>query len=321
LKKLLFILLVLSFLVSLLLTATTSQAFTHLDDATVPLPPVSIAQTLSDVKSFSCEEVTVVPVSECEALVDFYLSTNGAGWTTNTNWLVNLDIGNWFGVTVTEGHVTILSLYSKQLSGTIPDKLGQLTYLELLDLAGNQLSGSIPESLGNLIYLEEACLTNNKLSGPIPDTLGGMTSLLRLSLNENRLTGEIPASLGNILSLQKFSVARNELTGPLPETLGQLVNVEKFEVYINNFSGELPESLGDLSNLKELVIFENSFSGSIPLSYTNLTNVVLFDFRLTDLCEPTVPEFLAWKALVDIGWHGTGQICMDYHNYLPLVCR
>lgn len=318
-KRILLFFAVLSFLASLLLPTLTTQANDGGDNS----PPSAdiVAQTLADVKSFSCEGVTVVPVSECEALVAFYLSTNGAGWTYSTNWLESYNVGTWLGVTVSEGHVTILSLYSKQLSGTIPDEIGQLPYLKLLELAGNQLTGSIPESLGLLTYLEEACLTNNLISGPIPDTLDGMSSLVKLSFNENQLSGEIPASLGNITTLTKFSLGNNQLTGSIPDSLGQLINLDRFEVYKNNLSGELPESLGNLSLLKELIIFENSFSGSIPLRYTNLKNVTDFYFFGTQLCEPTAPEFLAWKALVGAGWHGPGLICMDFHQYFPLICR
>lgn len=292
------------------------------NDKIMPSSDVDVEiQTLVDVESFSCKDVSDVPVSECEALVAFYSSTNGAGWSYNANWLEKLEVGTWFGVTVEEGHVTILSLYSKNLTGTIPEEIGQLPYLELLELAGNQISGPIPESLGNLTYLVEACLTNNLITGPIPDTLGGMSSLLKLSFNDNLIEGEIPASLGGITSLTKFSLGNNRLTGTIPDSLGQLINVDRFEVYKNNLSGELPESLGNLTLLKELIIFENSFSGSIPLSYTNLTNVTDFYFFKTQLCEPTTPEFLAWKALVGDGWNGTELICMDFHCFMPIISR
>lgn len=327
-KKLLILLLVLSFNLSLFLSSTTSQAFTHPDDPT--LSPDSFAQTQANVNSFSCDDVTDVPVSECEALVDLYLSTNGVGWKNQQEcsgdeyddcWLATTKISQWFGVTVKDGHVTIVSLYSNLLTGIIPETIGQLPYLKLLELAGNQLTGAIPESLGLLTFLEKACLTNNQLSGPIPDTLGGMTSLLNLSFNDNWIEGEIPASLGNLTTLTKFSLGNNRLSGTIPDSLGQLVNVDRFEVYKNNLSGGLPESLGNLVKLKELVINDTLLSGSIPLSFTNLSNVTAFYFFGTQLCEPTTPEFLAWKALVGIGWHGTDLICMDYHHYLPIICR
>jgi len=37
--------------------------------------------------SFSCSSVAEIPQIECEALVALYNSTNGPGWTANTDWL------------------------------------------------------------------------------------------------------------------------------------------------------------------------------------------------------------------------------------------
>ncbi|NOX23524.1 MAG: S-layer homology domain-containing protein, partial [Actinobacteria bacterium] len=34
-----------------------------------------------------CDDVTSIPVPECQALVSLYGATNGAGWTDNTGWL------------------------------------------------------------------------------------------------------------------------------------------------------------------------------------------------------------------------------------------
>jgi Leucine-rich repeat (LRR) protein len=297
LKKLLFILLVLSFLVSLLLTATTSQAFIHLDDATVPLPPVSIAQTLSDVKSFSCDDVTVVPVSECEALVDLYLSTNGAAWLKKNNWLISLDVSTWFGITVTNQHVSVI------------------------ELSTNNVVGEISTTISDLPYLIELCLTSNQVSGVIPESISLISTMEKLSLDSNNLSGSIPESLTLMLNLSKISLGHNQLTGTIPASIGDLPALERLEIHDNEISGELPESLGQATNLLYLIIFFNPIEGKIPLSYTNLTNITDFYFFGTQLCEPTTPEFLAWKTLVGDGWQGTGQICMDYHNYLPIVCR
>ena len=46
-----------------------------------------------------------------------------------------------------------LSLWANQLTGEIPEELGNLTGLTALDLHENQLSGEVPEELGNLTGL------------------------------------------------------------------------------------------------------------------------------------------------------------------------
>ena len=294
-KRFLLFFAVLSFLASLLLPTVTTQA----NDGGDYLPPSAdiIAQTLADVKSFSCDEVTVVPVSECEALVDYYQNTNGAAWLKKNNWLTSLDVNTWFGITVIDQHVTVI------------------------ELSGNNVAGEIPATISDLPYLIELCLTSNQVSGVIPESISQISTLEKLSLDSNNLSGSIPESLTLMPNLSKISLGHNQLTGTIPASLGDLPALQRFEIHDNEISGELPESLGQATNLLYLIIFFNPIEGKIPLSYTNLTNVTDFYFFGTQLCEPTTPEILAWKALVGDGWQGTGQICMDYHNYLPIVCR
>ena len=85
------------------------------------------------------------------ALVALYNATDGANWTDNTNWLTNIPLGQWHGVSAdAEGRVCALYLHGNGLSGEIPEELGNLTNLVGLYLGYNQLSGEIPAELGNL---------------------------------------------------------------------------------------------------------------------------------------------------------------------------
>jgi hypothetical protein len=61
-----------------------------------------------------------------------------------------------------------------------------------------------------------------------------------------------------------------------------------------------------------------ALSGRIPRTFTNLTVLDAFYFYDTHLCEPNVPEFLAWKATVP-DWQGTNVVCKML--YLPVTCR
>ena len=98
------------------------------------------------------------------ALVDLYNSTNGDGWTNNTNWLSG-SIDTWYGVTVSGDRVTWLNLPNNQLVGSIPSSIGNLTGLTYLYLNNNQLTGSIPALIGNLTNLFAVYLRNNHLNG------------------------------------------------------------------------------------------------------------------------------------------------------------
>ena len=62
-------------------------------------------------------------------------------------------VATWHGVTVENGRVAILELWTNNLSGNLPVNtvefpgLGDLTGLRELELGGNQLTGSIPGEL------------------------------------------------------------------------------------------------------------------------------------------------------------------------------
>ncbi|MDM8567864.1 hypothetical protein QUF74_19725 [Candidatus Halobeggiatoa sp. HSG11] len=86
-----------------------------------------------------------IPQVECEALVALYDSTNGAGWTDNTDWNVTNTPCSWFVVTCSGGNVTEIDLSENQLNGFIPTEIGNLTNLTQLSLNSNQLSGGIPD--------------------------------------------------------------------------------------------------------------------------------------------------------------------------------
>ena len=65
-----------------------------------------------------------------EVLVALYNATGGPSWNSNTNWLNDVPISQWSGVTTDDtGRVTELVLNENQLSGEIPPQLGNLTSL------------------------------------------------------------------------------------------------------------------------------------------------------------------------------------------------
>jgi len=163
------------------------------------------------------------------ALEALYNATGGANWTNNTNWLSTTEpVGNWHGVTVSNGRVTELDLVENQLTGTMPAELGTLASLEILYLQGNQLTGSIPAELGDLASLRRLVLSENQLTGNIPSELGNLASLELLYLRSNQLTGTVPSQLGNLANLEVLYLHRNQLTGPLPQNFTNLESLTSF---------------------------------------------------------------------------------------------
>ena len=171
------------------------------------------------------------------ALVALYNTTDGPNWSRNTNWLTDLPIGQWDGVTTDEsGRVTRLAFIHGQLTGEIPAELGSLANLQVLDLEHNQLRGRIPTELGNLTNLQRLLLNSNQLSGRIPPELGNLTNLQYLYLYLNQLSGQMPPELGNLTNLQGF-LSINQLSGRIPPELGNLTNLRRLLLYGNQLSG------------------------------------------------------------------------------------
>lgn len=169
-------------------------------------------ETAHDVISFDVKVADTISPLERQALQDLYESTDGPNWIANNGWEFsdpNSNPCSFFGVECDGSHVSILSLSSNGLSGTIPSTIGQLTSLTSLYLGDNELIGTIPSTIGQLsLNLFALSLSNNQLSGTIPQTIGQLSSLSFLGLNDNRLTGIVTFSLcqrtvafqGNLLS-------------------------------------------------------------------------------------------------------------------------
>uniref|UniRef100_A0A804I1X6 Disease resistance R13L4/SHOC-2-like LRR domain-containing protein n=2 Tax=Musa acuminata subsp. malaccensis TaxID=214687 RepID=A0A804I1X6_MUSAM len=87
---------------------------------------------------------------------------------------------------------TLIDLSNNNLSGNIPEKLGNLHGLRSLNLSGNYLTGQIPRSIDEMKQLEVLDLSRNNLSGVIPSGLASLNFLNQLNLSYNNLSGRIP---------------------------------------------------------------------------------------------------------------------------------
>ena len=218
----------------------------------IPPSEESIKLTLEQVQAFDCETVEDVPVSECEALVALYASTNGSAWTNNTNWLQSTTVGDWYGVSVTASYngPTILSLSGNNLVGTIPPEIENLSDLKSLILSKNFLTGYIPSGIFNLVNLLRINLSDNLLTGTIPPEFGN-GDYVAINLGSNLFTGQIPAELGEAQSLQYLNLSDNQLTGTIPAEIGQLWYLYTLNIANNKIEGVVPQSLTNLSRLRQ----------------------------------------------------------------------
>ena len=142
------------------------------------------------------------PETDREALIALYNATGGPNWSGNYNWLSDVPIGEWEGVTTDgKGRVIGLALLGNQLSGEMPPELGNLANVDDLILRSNQLSGELPLELGNLANVDDLILRSNQLSGELPLELGNLANLTWLYLDGNQLSGCVPSSLSGRIDM------------------------------------------------------------------------------------------------------------------------
>lgn len=102
------------------------------------------------------------------------------------------------------------------------DESGSEEYhITAINLQLNQVTGTIPDNIGNLLQLRKLVLSFNKISGTIPPSLARLKNLRKLSLHCNRLVGSIPDlnvlqySDGCRLGGQGTKCGQNAFTCPL----------------------------------------------------------------------------------------------------------
>ncbi|MDW8850106.1 immunoglobulin domain-containing protein [Flavobacterium sp. MMLR14_040] len=234
-----------------------------------------------------------IPQSEKDALKALYDSTNGANWKNKTGWDFSTPViswnaatnTGWYGITITNGHITSLSLIYNNLNGFMPTQIGQLNSLVLLKLEGNTLSGNIPSDICKLTNLAFLSLEYNDFSGPLPSQIGNLSLLESLKLSGNKLT-EIPLSFYNLIKLSVCSLTDNSFSGEISPEISKLINLEHLFFSWNKFSaiplqigqlnklidlelsfneiGVMPKEIGQLQNLKYLNLDNNKLKGQIP---------------------------------------------------------
>lgn len=235
-----------------------------------------------------------------EALLELYKSAGGNQWTHTWD-TASCNFCGWYGIGCINGKVQSINLYYNNLSGVIPQALGNLNELNVIYLDGNQLAGEIPESIGRLQSLRILDLSNNQLSGILPESIGNLINLRYLNISQNNLTGALPQSLTLLSNIQTLNLSTNALSGKLPiflsnwtslrtinlafntindslpEALGQLISLENINLQHNRLYGKLPSQLGDLFKLQSLLLNNNQLSGCYAENLTGLCFVPVLD--------------------------------------------
>ena len=246
--------------------------------------------------------------SDSLALVAFYNATNGAEWDDNIKWDLNQPMSGWHGVTVNnDGCVASIGLHGKNLTGSIPPELGDISNLNILDLSTNNLSGEIPAELGYLSSLQFLSLNENKLNGNIPSELGYLSNLNTLYLFKNNLEGNIPNSFGNLVNINDIRLHNNLLTGSIPTEIGNWINCTVLSLAGNSLTGNIPNEIGSMSSLTTIYLNKNMLAGNIPVEISNLENLSVLDLSGNQL-DGYIPIELGELSNLTFIWLNNNQL-------------
>ncbi len=244
----------------------------------------AVAQSTSDCRN-----------SNYQVLIDLYYATEGWNWTNP--WDFGQPMENWYGVEMTEGCVTQLSLSNNNLRGYIPESITQLSEIRVLDLSANQLGNTIPADIGNLQQLQVLYLYQNQLVGAIPPSIGEIPFLISLNIQFNQLSDTIPAALGNLKQLHTLSLENNSLVGQIPDTIGTLQNLVFLDLSHNQLTGSVPEALGNLSELTFLELDNNALSGCLPTDIDQLKSLETLNLSYNQFFCPFPQELFSLTNL------------------------
>jgi hypothetical protein len=252
---------------------------------------------------------------EFNSLQDLYNVTFGKNWiwfnyTETVPWNFSIPNANpclhhWQGLQCScdpvKCQVTLIDLEHHNLSGRLPNSIGNFPQLTIISFRGNSLQSVIPSEIGDLSNLETLDFSYNLLQGQIPSSIGNLHKLKLLNLDVNRLTA-IPEELYNCHRLETLSVVENKISGTLSNRIGNLTNLRHLAVFNNSIHSTLPESIGNLTHLETLDISQNYFYSTLPNSISNLLNLTIFTSESTAFTGRLPEELGNLKNLQSLGF-------------------
>ncbi|KAF5176648.1 Piriformospora indica-insensitive protein [Thalictrum thalictroides] len=169
----------------------------------------------------------------------------------------------------------LVFIENPSLFGNLNGKIDNMKNLKKLVLSGTNVSGEIPDGVGELGEIEQITLTRNGFSGEIPVSLGKLKKLKVLDLSFNGFEGNVPDSIGDISELFQLDLSSNHFNGRIPESLEKLQRLVFLDLSCNRFANYgIPLFLGEMQGLKEVYLSGNSLGGPIPEIWEKLGGIL-----------------------------------------------
>ncbi|KAF5183339.1 Leucine-rich repeat receptor-like protein kinase pxl1 [Thalictrum thalictroides] len=186
------------------------------------------------------------------------------------SWVPKTDCCEWYCLECDEktNRVRALTIFSGEISGQIPDAIGDLPYLDNLEFRKlSNITGSIPRSITKLKKLKFVSISWLNLTGPVPDFLSELPNLEFLELNFNQFSGSIPPSFSKFTKLGALHLDRNKLTGSIPESFGHFTGTVP-DLYLshNQLTGTIPKSFGNM-DFERIDLSRNKLVGDATLLF------------------------------------------------------
>ncbi|KAI5340100.1 PREDICTED: receptor [Prunus dulcis] len=161
-----------------------------------------------------------------------------------------------------------------EYTGEISPLFCNFNNLQVLWLSNNNLSGMLPQCLGNSSVLEILGLHNNFFNGYIPPICPSKTSLRIVDFSYNQLQGKLPRGVMNCTRLKVLNFANNQMSDIFPSWLGALPELRILILRSNGFHGVIrkPATKHEFPKLRIIDLCNNGFSGMLPSNYLEIWN-------------------------------------------------
>ncbi|XP_062218830.1 receptor-like protein EIX2 [Phragmites australis] len=207
-----------------------------------------------------------------------------------------------------------LQLSAANMSGQLPEWIGDMSELVNLDVSFNNLAGEIPQGIGRLWKLTRLFLLKNRLNGSLSEAhFANLVSLEWIDLSHNLMSMEIrpswrppcrliyayfpdvrmgpqfPAWIKHQPDIKYLDISNAGIVDTLPHWFWKSYSDAVYlNISVNQIGGKLPPSLRFMTSALAIYLGSNNLTGSVPLLPEKL---LVLDLSRNSLSGPFPSEF------------------------------